>query len=205
MLVSRRVLLLSSLAAMLPPYHVFAADGGGAVAVIQGFYDALLGEMKDAKKLSFDQRFQRLAPAVAKAYNLTLMCRLSLGPEWVKLTPQQQQSVTDLFSRYTISVYASRFDDYNGERFTVDPNPTTNANGVVVATAMNKTDGEKVVLNYLLRQGAGGGWQVIDLYLSGTISQLATQRSEYTGVVQQGGADALIRLLGQRIASLRTS
>jgi phospholipid transport system substrate-binding protein len=51
---------------------------------------------------------------------------------------------------------------------------------------------------------AEAGWQVIDVYLTGTISQLATQRSEFAGVLQQGGGDALVRLLDQRIASLRT-
>ena len=207
MTASRRAFLLFSLPAALAaqgvPARVLAADAG-PVATIQRFYDALLGEMKEAKRLSFDQRYQRLAPAVSQAFNLGLMSRLAVGPEWAKLQPAQQQGITDAFSRYTISTYASRFDDFNGERFDVDPNPTNSANGTVVATTLVKTDGEKVILNYLLRQGSDGGWQVIDVYLSGTISQLASQRSEYSSVLQQGGADALIKLLGQRIAALRT-
>jgi len=181
-----------------------AADGAGPTAVIQHFYDALLAVMKDAKHLGFEGRFQRLVPAVTQAYDLALMSRLAVGPEWTKLTPTQQQSITDAFSRYTIAVYANRFDDYNGERFDVDPSPTASPNGEIVRTALVKTDGEKVVLNYLLRQTGAGGWRVIDVYLSGTISELATHRSEFAAPLQQGGADALVRLLDQRIAALRT-
>jgi phospholipid transport system substrate-binding protein len=205
MSVSRRAILLSALPALLASQPSEAADAtAGAPAVIQHFYDVLLAMMKEAKHLSFDQRYQRLVPAVTEAYNLALMTRLSVGPDWGKLQPPQQQALTEAFSRYTISVYANRFDDYNGERFTVDPNPAANPNGVVVQTSLIKSDGDKVVLNYLMRQAADGAWQVIDLYLSGTISELATRRSEFMGVMQQSGADGLVRLLGQRAAALRT-
>ena len=108
------------------------------------------------------------------------MSRLAVGPEWAHMQPPQQQAVTDAFSRYTISVYANRFDDYNGERFAVEPNPASNANGVIVQTTLTKSDGDKVELNYLMRQAADGAWQVIDVYLSGTISELATRRSEFS-------------------------
>jgi phospholipid transport system substrate-binding protein len=181
-----------------------ADTGAAAVAVIQHFYDALLAEMKDAKHLSFDQRYQRLAPAISETYNLALMSRLAVGPEWVHMQPAQQQSVTAAFARYTISIYANRFDDYGGERFQIDPNPVSNANGLIVQSALIKTDGEKVNLNYLMRQGGDGAWQVIDVYLSGTISELATRRSEFGDVLQKSGADGLVKLLEQRTAALHT-
>lgn len=201
--VSRRAFLLLPLLAAAVPKRVAAADAG-SVAAIQHFYDALLAVMREAKHLSFDQRYQRLAPVITQTYNLPLMSRLAVGPEWAKLQPTQQQALTDAFSRYTIAVYANRFDDYSGERFTVDPNPVTNPNGVVVQSSLTKSDGEKVVLNYLLRQGAGGAWQVIDVYLSGTISELATRRSEFATTLQQGGADALVKLIEQRIVAQRS-
>jgi phospholipid transport system substrate-binding protein len=201
---SRRAFLVSlPLAAVAFDRATAAESGAGPTVVIQRFCDALLSEMKDAKRLTFDQRYQRLAPAVTQTYNLPLMSRLAVGPAWAQLQPPQQQSVTEAFIRYTISVYANRFDGYSGERFDVDPNPANSPNGQIVQTTLTKSNGEKVSLNYLMRQG-DSGWQVIDVYLTGTISQLATQRSEYTSVLQQGGADALIRLLDERIASLRT-
>jgi phospholipid transport system substrate-binding protein len=202
---SRRAFLLSSLFAISALKRAAAADGGATpMSAIQKFYDALLAEMKQAKRLSFDQRYQLLTPAINRTFNLALMSRLAVGPEWVKLQPTQQRGVTDAFSHYTVSVYASRFNDYSGERFEVDPNPTSNANGTIVQSSLIKSDGEKVQLNYLMRQGGDGAWQAIDVYLSGTISQLATQRSEFSGVLQQSGADGLVRLLEQRTAALRT-
>jgi phospholipid transport system substrate-binding protein len=203
--VSRRAILMSPLPAALALRRAFAAEAGsGPAAVISRFYDTLLSVMKEAKHLSFDQRYQRVAPAVTQTFNLALMSRLAIGPEWVKLQPAQQQRLTDVFSRYTISVYANRFDDYNGERFNVDPAPTTDPNGILVHSSLTKSDGDKVTLNYLVRQGGDGAWQVIDVYLNGTISELATRRSEFVGVIQQNGADGLVQLLEQRTAALRT-
>jgi phospholipid transport system substrate-binding protein len=200
--VSRRALLLAPLPAALWLRGAAAADS--PTAVIQHVYDVLLSVMKEAKHLSFDQRYQRLAPVIAQAYNLPLMTRLAIGPGWAQLQPAQQQRLTEIFSRYTISVYANRFDDYGGERFEVDPSPVANPNGVLVQTRLIKSDGDKVTLNYLMRQDAGGPPQVIDVYLSGTISELATRRSEFSGVLQQSGADGLVKLLEDRTAALRT-
>jgi phospholipid transport system substrate-binding protein len=203
--VSRRAILLSPLSMALGFHTAMAADSGAEpVVVIQRFYGALLSEMKEAKRLSFEQRYQRLAPIITQTYNLALMSRLSVGPEWARLQPAQQQSVAEVFARYTISLYANRFDDYSGERFEVDPTPASNANGLIVQSSLIKSDGEKVTLNYLMRQGGDGTWQVIDVYLSGTISELATRRSEFADVLQKGGADGLVKLLEQRTAALHT-
>jgi phospholipid transport system substrate-binding protein len=203
MSLSRRAVLIASFPALWTYQRAVAAEGGDPAAVVQHFYDDLLAVMKEAKHLSFDERFKRLAPAVTRTFELALMSRLSVGPDWAQFQPDQRQRLTDVFSRYTISEYANRFDDFNGERFEVDPNPTPNPNGVVVQTQLIKSNGEKVVLNYLLRQ-SGGGWQVIDIYLSGTISELATRRSEFTSVLHNGGAEALVKVLEQRTAALRT-
>jgi phospholipid transport system substrate-binding protein len=200
--VSRRAFLLAPLPAALWLRCAKAADSPNSV--IQHFYDALLSVMKEAKHLSVDERYQRLAPVITATFDLGLTARLSVGPGWTQLSPDQQRRLTDVFSRYTISLYANRFDDFNGERFEVDPNPVANPNGMIVETRLIKSDGDKVALNYLMRQGAAG-WQVIDVYLSGTISELATRRSEFAGVLQTSGADGLIKLLEDRTAALRTS
>jgi phospholipid transport system substrate-binding protein len=201
--VSRRTLLLTlPVAAALPRSVVCAAEGDAPTAVIQLFYADLLAVMKAARQVPFEGRYNRLAPAISRTFNLPLMSRLAVGPDWSKLPPATQQRISDAFSRYTISTYANRFDDYHGERFEVDPSPVANANGTLVKTRLTKTNGEIVNLDYLLRQN-GASWQVIDVYLSSTISELATRRSEFIAVLQREGADGLIRLLETRIATLR--
>jgi phospholipid transport system substrate-binding protein len=199
---SRRILLGLPLAMLAGGRAASAADP--AAAHIERFYDALLAVMKEAKKLSFDERYKRLAPSIAQTFDLGLMTRLAVGPAWTQLGADQQQRLTAAFSRYTISVYANRFDDYGGERFTVSPAAIPNPNGVIVNSQLIKTNGESVSLNYLLRQEGGGSWKVIDVYLSGTVSELATRRSEFAAVLQRSGADGLVQMIEQRTAALRS-
>ena len=69
--------------------------------------------------------------------------------------------------------------------------------------AVGKTvrpDREPVVLHYRLRRN-GGRWHIIDVYLNGTVSELALRRSEYTTVMKREGFDALVAELEVKIAS----
>lgn len=174
------------------------------VATIQSFYDALLAVMKEAKQLNFDGRYARLQPAITRAFDLGLMTRIAIGPSWTQLPQSQQEQLAAAFGRWTISTYANRFDGYSGERFEVDPNPVANPNGVIVETRLVRPAAEPVTLNYLMRRNGLGQWQIIDVFLSGTVSELATRRSEFVAVLQRDGADGLVHLLDRRTQALRT-
>ena len=204
MMLPRRLLLGLPLAALAGPQSAAAAGPQSAPAALIGrLYDALLAAMKAGKTLSFDQRYARLAPTIAETFDLPLMTRIAVGPGWAQLAPGQQKELTDAFSRYTISNYASRFDGYSGERFDIDPSPAASPNGTIVKSWLVKSDGEKVALNYLERQDPAGGWKVIDVYLSGTISELAARRSEFAAVLQRDGAEGLVRTIDRHTAALR--
>ena len=198
---SRRLLLGLPLAMAVGTRSAWAAEAGPAL--IERLYGELLAVMKEGKRLSFDQRYSRLAPVVGQVFDLPLMTRLAIGPGWAQLAADQQQRLTDAFTRFTISNYASRFDNWNGERFEVSPATSMNANGVIVDSRIIKSNGEPVTLKYLMRSEALGGPKVIDVYLSGTVSELATRRSEFASVLQRNGADWLVRLIEQKSAALR--
>jgi phospholipid transport system substrate-binding protein len=53
--------------------------------------------------------------------------------------------------------------------------------------------------DYLLRH-EGDRWRIIDVFLSGTISELAARRSEYSATLRQGGPAALADLLRKKTA-----
>jgi phospholipid transport system substrate-binding protein len=201
---SRRVLLALPLATLAGWRAASAAgpDSGSASVLIEHFYAALVEVMKQGKRLSFDERYQRLAPTIERTLDLGLMTRIAIGPGWAQLPADQQQRLSAAFARYTISVYANRFDDYGGERFEVSPNPAANPSGVIVNSWLVKSNGEKETLNYLLRQDTGS-WKVIDVYLSGTVSELATRRAEFAAVLQHDGADGLVQMIERRTAALR--
>lgn len=171
-------------------------------SLIMSFYDKLLGVMKDAKTLGFDGRYKRLEPVIGQIYNLPLMTRVAVGAQWTQMPPEQQRRLIDSFTRYTVATYASRFSGYDGERFEVSPTASQSATGdTIVETRVVPKEGDEVSLNYLMRN-SDGGWKVVDIFLSGTISELATRRSEFTSVLRRDGADGLAALLDKRIREM---
>jgi phospholipid transport system substrate-binding protein len=177
------------------------AQTGDPVARVKSFYATLLETMKEAKRLGIEGRYKKLVPVINATFDLPAMTRIAVGPTWTSLTPEQQAAIIAAFSRMTAATYASRFDGYDGERFEVDPKVVERGADRIVNTRIIQSNGEPVSLNYLLR-GSGGDWKIVDVYLSGTISELATRRSEFASILKSGGADALIKTLRARADKL---
>jgi phospholipid transport system substrate-binding protein len=156
----------------------------------------LLGTMKNGSTLGESGRFAQLEPVIRRSFDLPVMARLSVGPTWAGLTAAQQQQVTDSYGRYISAIYADRFDNYAGQRLQVTGERLT-PNGVVVTSRIVKSNGEPVEIDYLMRQEAGT-WQIADIYVDGTISEVATRRSEFGAILRSQGIDGLIEALNRK-------
>jgi phospholipid transport system substrate-binding protein len=194
----------------LASFLLFAclAAGGRAggppapAATAQGLCDALIAVMKQGRATTFEERKAALSPEVRQDFDLAAMTRIIVGPPWKGLSAADRQDVTDAFSDYSVANYAQRFKSYSGERFEVDPAPSALPSGdCIVHTKLHTGDPEPVQLDYMMRL-RDGRWRIIDVFLSGTISELAARRSEYSLVLRTGGAPALVDLLKRKTAEL---
>jgi phospholipid transport system substrate-binding protein len=184
---------------------IFLASGPAradtATALIKQFNDALLATMQSATKLGYKGRYEKLAPVLESTFDMNFMTQYSAGRYWRKLTTEQKKKLVGAFSRLTIATYANRFDGYSGERFRILSEETPREGNRLVNTELVKSDGEPVKLNYLLRE-TKAGWRVIDIFLKGTISELATKRSEYSSTLGNQGFDGLMAIFEQKISGL---
>ena len=177
-----------------------ASAATDAKGTVDSFDAALMDVMKNAEKLGYKGRFDKFEPVITKIYDLPLMTRISVGPQWASLTPDQQTKVIEAFKQLSIATYASRFDGYGGEQFQITGESPANGGDDIVDTKLVRPNDEPVELNYRLRKN-GDDWKIIDVYLSGTISQLANYRSEFAATLRSGGADALVALINQKVAA----
>ena len=162
-----------------------------AVTQIQGFYDVLIDGMKHAKELGIRGRYDKLKPAVEQTFDLPDMTRLAVGPGWTTMPAPEQQALLTAFTFLTVANYASNFDGYDGEKFVVDPATTMRGTDKIVQSKLI-TKTQTVPFNYRMRQ-VGGSWKIIDIYLNGYVSQIATQRSDFGATLAAGGAPALVK------------
>jgi phospholipid transport system substrate-binding protein len=160
-----------------------------SVAQVQGFYDVLTASMKAGGTAK--SRYDKLKPAVEKAFDLSAMTATAVGPSWATLSDADKKALTDAFSRMTIANYAKSFDSYSGEKFTVDPASVTRGSDHFVKSTM-KTSSETIAFNYRTHQ-VGSDWKITDVYLAGNISQMAQKRSDFAATLASGGPQALAK------------
>jgi phospholipid transport system substrate-binding protein len=187
------------LLALSSPVRAEGAPGTASDAV-KAFQAELLAVMKNAKALGLRGRYEKLEPAVQKAFDLPFMTKLSIGPSWGRLTPEQKASATRAYGRYVAATYATRFDGFSGEQWPV-LNETKIKHGWLVRTQIVRPNDAPVSINYILHDN-DEAWQIRDLYLGGAISELATRRSEFTGILRNQGVDGLIAVLNKKADEL---
>ena len=177
-----------------------AALGAAGADTVRDLYGALLANMRSGPALGAHGRYIRIEPVVRRTFDMQFMTRLAVGPEWERLDDAQRQQVSQAFERYISAIYAERFDSYSGEMLRVIGEQPSSG-GAIITTEIIKSDGDPIRLNYLLRQN-GGTWQIVDIYLNGTISELATRRSEFSSIVRTHGIDGLIAVLNTKADTL---
>ena len=164
---------------------------------VRGFYDTLLTTMRNGPTLGQSGRYARLAPVVDRVFDVSSMTRLAIGPTWATLSPARQQQLIDAFRHYVAATYADRFDSYSGQQLQVTGERPYNAD-VIVQTKIVKSDGDTTTIDYLVHQNEGS-WQISDVYLDGTISQLAIQRSEFHSILRREGVDGPVMALNRKV------
>jgi phospholipid transport system substrate-binding protein len=167
---------------------------------IQNYYQQLMPTLRQAGALSVRERDRRFSPAIGSTFDFATMTRYAAGPAWSSFSGAQQAAVREAFERFLVADYASEVGDYSGQSFVVEPQttPESRGGGEIVKSQLLQPGGRTVQINYLVRGG-----RVIDVYLNGTVSDLATRRDEFASILAGGGgADALVKKLRERTESL---
>lgn len=171
-------------------------------ATIMHLNQALLVAMKSGGRIDFSHRFEALAPAVDRAFDLPAVLSVSVGSGWAVLSLDQQNRLMEAFRRYTVASYLANFDSYAGQSFSVSPDTRDlGAGRVVVQSRIVPVKGDATELDYVMKQ-TPSGWKVVDVLAAGSISRVAVQRSDFRSLLASGDAGPLIQSLQRKIADL---
>ena len=184
-----------------------AADpnlGSAAVPVVETLHASLIEVMKNADELGYQGRAAALQPILSDSFDLDFMARKSIGRSWKKLSDEEQARWLDTFQRVTCANYAGRFHGYSGQEFKTREAVPGSHETMIVHTILLNPDGDDVELNYRLME-TEQGWRIVDVYLDGTVSELALRRAEYSAVLKRDGFQKLIEDVDQRVAELASA
>ncbi len=172
--------------------------GGPAVAQPISVLYARLTEIEHSRG-SFAQRSQLLAPIIDQVFNLPQVLQSSVGLRYRTLPDAQKQLLLEQFRQFTVARYVSNFAPGGTDTFKVDPAVTASpVPGEQIVHTQIVAGDSSTTLNYVMRPGANGAWQVVDVLLDGNISQVAVQRADFGSSLSSGDATPLIDSLRKK-------
>lgn len=198
----RRIFAAAALAAfgLAPMASARGAPADPAAARVEALCNGVVEAVKDTKAGGLQARAHKIQPVVEQNFEISMMAQFAIGPQWAKIAPAERAQLIAALTRHTAARYAQEFDSYTGQKCVVDPAVQTRGPDKLVKSEIVEPH-DRSSVNYRLRE-YGGSWKVIDVYYEG-VSQLATERADFAGVLASGGPAALIARLNELTAKMR--
>jgi phospholipid transport system substrate-binding protein len=187
--------------------HGKTAEAGEPQELIRQTLTGVLAVLSDDTLKAPEQRQERLkriAQVVSPSFDFKEMARRSLGHDWHRLTPAQQEEFVQLFSplllhslvqrimyRATISAegYGSVPNAIQYRRETIDPDGDASVQTVMTYAHEQTTED----IEYLLLR-RDGTWKVYDVVVEGA-SMVTNYRTQFAQILRQESYADLIRRL----------
>jgi phospholipid transport system substrate-binding protein len=178
-------------------------DGRSATEVVEGFHGILIETMKVSDTLPYEGRREKIRPVFDETFDMDFMAEKSAGRGWRNFDEAQQEAWIEAFAEHTLANYASRFTGFREQSFETHGEEDAPNDTLLVKTTLRDPGGEDVQLNYRLRE-TPDGLRVVDIYMHGTVSELALRSAEYSSALDREGVDATIAKLEQQTTDLAT-
>ena len=177
---------------------------GDSLTMVKSTVDQVLNTLQD-HSLSQTERQRRVIQLVAGHFDFTDMARSSLGYNWKRLTPEQQDQFVPLFTSFMEAAYLGKISSYTGQRIQFLGQTMTGDGMAEVKSVIQASDSseEPIQVNYLLKQ-VGGQWRVFDVTVD-DVSITANYRNQFNRVINNQGFDALISAMREKQQQLRNS
>jgi len=170
-------------------------------AVVETLHESLLQSMRAGSAWTFEKRRAQLDAVLRGSFDFAFMAEKATGRHWVELDPEQRSALIETMAELAAANYAARFRAYAGERFETTGVEVATHSTILVRTRLIPSDEDPVALDYRLRPDAKGQTRIVDVFLGGTVSELALRRAEYSSVLQREGFDALLGALRDKITA----
>lgn len=196
------ITVLALLCAINAPRVVHAAESNdsGPIAVVQHLQAGMLSLIAAQDGTSFAERFEICKVFVRETHDLQTMARLALGRRWNTLDDAEQAEFLELFTKLSISTYASRFHASSDIDFKISAQHEMARGRVEVRSSLIKPNGDAVRMSYILHR-TNSEFRIINIMTEG-VSELVLQRSQYQRILDDSDFAALTRYMQTKIMDM---
>jgi phospholipid transport system substrate-binding protein len=171
------------------------AEAGVPTEQVRQTVDKVLQVLQDPQFKSNSnaaQRRDQLAQILAGRFDFTEMAKRSLGANWQKGSPSEQQQFVRLFTTLLENSYIGQIESYSGEKINYG-RESVDQNQAEVETKIVTKKGEEVAVNYKLK-GDGGNWKAYDVVIE-NVSLVNNFRNQFNRMLAKGSFADLISQL----------
>lgn len=159
-------------------------------AVLNVLSDPVL--KKDAEKETKEKKLWAIADAM---FDYQALSRRTLGKDWEKLNPKQQEEFTDLFSTHLGNVYMDRLLDYSDEKVVFDKEKRREDRAIVYTKVVTSTKEIPIDYSVIFKDG---DWKVYDVVIEG-ISLVKNYRSQFKEILKNNDPEHLLDTLRKKV------
>ncbi len=143
-----------------------------------------------------NKSFDLIHKIVIKTYDCQKMSRMVVGDFWEKTNQKEKINFIRVFGEYISSSYLKRFGDMNSFSFELKEIQEIGKNFRLVKVFLIHKKKE-VQLNYLMHQ-IKKDWRIFDVLYDGSISEIATKKSDFNNILKDKGIKKLIQFIDKK-------
>jgi phospholipid transport system substrate-binding protein len=144
-------------------------------------------------KIALEDKKQKIKNILKDNLDYVEMSRKTLGRLKNNYSPQEINDFTATYQDYVINSYSGSVSSYNGQKVNIKSAKEISPNNYMVQTVISDGNNQIFNVNYLVKN-EGGKFKILDVITEG-ISLIATQKSEFTGILSNNNIEFLIAQL----------
>jgi len=164
--------------------------------------DLLHDSLKKIVSSNIDNK--KVQSVISNTYNIERMLALIIGEVWKKSISKDQMALKKVFEEYIAKNYILRFKNIESLEFGKLEINQAGKNYRMAKTKLIINSKDIVPLNYLLDQ-TNNSWKIFDVLIDGSISEIATKKSEFKSFTNQEDLKPLLEALQKKNSTLPNS
>ena len=150
--------------------------------------------LKKIKSKDF-KNYNEIITLVQNTYDTEQMLLKVIGKVWRSSPDNKKRIMIDVFEEYIAKNYIKRFAKIDETKFEILEEKKI-SNFIMVKSKLVLKQ-ENISINYLLNN-KNGNWKIFDILLAGSVSEIATKKSEFNRFIKDGDINPLINALKEK-------
>lgn len=167
-----------------------------SVDEVRKFVQLNTEQILDIINSASEEKDDKLTKMFEDVVDSNWMARFAIGAEWRNLDDHQQVIYLKAYSAYLLKIYLPKFEQYHATKYDIRGIEELGNDQFIVHMTVDSPSEAPIKLDYRIKCEEGKCY-IRDL-IAEEVSMVASQRADFTAVINNSGIDGLLRSLEQK-------